>query len=32
MGDPLFWPMMSGPPILLITGAVIIWRMIHIKV
>jgi tight adherence protein B len=32
MGDPLFWPMMSGPPILLVTGAVIIWRMIHIRV
>lgn len=32
MGDPLFWPMMSVPPVLLVTGAVIIWRMIHIRV
>lgn len=32
MGDPLFWPMMSGPPLLLVAGAAIIWRMIHIKV
>jgi tight adherence protein B len=32
MGDPLFWPMMSVPPVLLVAGAVIIWRMIHIRV
>jgi tight adherence protein B len=31
-GDPLFWPMMSVPPVLLAVGAGIIWRMISIKV
>jgi tight adherence protein B len=31
-GDPLFWPMMSVPPVLLAIGAFTIWRMISIKV
>ena len=31
-GDPLFWPMMSVPPMLLIAGALMIWRMINIRV
>jgi tight adherence protein B len=31
-GDPLFWPMMSSPPLLLTVGAVIIWRMINFRV
>jgi tight adherence protein B len=31
-GDPLFWPLMSGPPILLALGAFAIWRMINFRV
>lgn len=31
-GDPLFWPMMSFPPVCLVLGAVTIWRIINIKV
>lgn len=32
INDPLFWPLMSGPPILLALGAMVIWRLIDIKV
>jgi len=32
VSDPLFWPMMMGPPILWAIGALIIWRMINFKV
>jgi tight adherence protein B len=32
MGDPLFWPMMAEPPIMLTIGAVVIWRMINFRV
>jgi tight adherence protein B len=31
-GDPLFWPMMAEPPIMLVIGSVIIWRMINFRV
>jgi tight adherence protein B len=31
MGDPLFWPMMAEPPIMLTIGAVVIWRMINFR-
>jgi tight adherence protein B len=30
--DPLFAPMMTGPPILLIMGTVMIWRMVNFKI
>jgi len=30
--DPLFVPMMTAPPILLILGATIIWRMVNFKI
>lgn len=30
--DPLFAPMMTGPPILLIMGVVMIWRMVNFKI
>lgn len=30
--DPLFWPMMSAPPLLLCLGGFIIWRMINFRV
>jgi tight adherence protein B len=30
--DPLFAPMMTGPPILLLMGAFIIWRMVNFRV
>lgn len=30
--DPLFMPMMTAPPILLILGATIIWRMVNFKI
>jgi tight adherence protein B len=30
--DPLFWPMMVVPPVLLALGALVIWRMINFKV
>jgi tight adherence protein B len=30
--DPLFWPLMSGPPILILIGALIISRMINFKI
>jgi tight adherence protein B len=30
-GDPLFWPMISGGPVLLLIGATIIWRMVNVK-
>jgi tight adherence protein B len=30
--DPLFWPLMSGPPFLLALGALAIWRMINFRV
>jgi tight adherence protein B len=30
--DPLFWPMMSVPPVLMLVGSLVIWRMIDIKV
>ncbi|WP_374471720.1 type II secretion system F family protein [Phenylobacterium sp.] len=31
-GDPLFWPLMSAPPLLWFTGAVVIWRMVNFRV
>ena len=31
-GDPLFWPMMAEPPIMLTIGAIVIWRMINFRV
>jgi tight adherence protein B len=31
-GDPLFAPLMTGPPILLIIGVVTIWRMVNFKI
>jgi len=31
-GDPLFWPMMAGPPTLWMIGALVIWRMINFKI
>jgi tight adherence protein B len=31
-GDPLFWPLMSGPPILWAIGAFAIWRMISFRI
>ncbi|MGD9966265.1 MAG: type II secretion system F family protein [Hyphomonadaceae bacterium] len=31
-GDPLFAPMMTGPPILLIMGVAMIWRMVNFKI
>jgi tight adherence protein B len=31
-GDPLFWPMMCGPPVLWAIGALMIWRMINFKI
>jgi tight adherence protein B len=30
--DPLFAPMMTGPPILLIMGVAMIWRMVNFKI
>jgi tight adherence protein B len=30
--DPLFWPLMSAPPILWGIGALMIWRMINFKI
>jgi tight adherence protein B len=30
--DPLFWPMMSVPPVLLILGVWVIWRMVNMKI
>lgn len=30
--DPLFWPMMSVPPVLLIIGVWVIWRMVNMKI
>lgn len=30
--DPLFAPLMTGPPILLIIGVVTIWRMVNFKI
>ncbi|NEX94603.1 type II secretion system F family protein [Caulobacter sp. 17J65-9] len=30
--DPLFLPLMSGPPILLVIGALTIWRMVNFKI
>ncbi len=30
--NPLFWPLMSAPPILVLLGALIIWRMINFKI
>lgn len=30
--DPLFWPMISLAPILLLTGAAIIWRMVNVRI
>jgi tight adherence protein B len=30
--DPLFAPMMTGPPILLIMGVFMIWRMVNFKI
>lgn len=30
--DPLFVPMMSMPPVLLLLGAVMIWRMVNIRI
>lgn len=32
ISDPLFWPMMTVPPILWIIGAAAIWRMINFKI
>ncbi|THD80539.1 MAG: hypothetical protein E7812_07355 [Phenylobacterium sp.] len=31
-GDPLFWPMMTEPPVMLTIGAIAIWRMINFRV
>ena len=31
-GDPLFMPMMTVPPILLIMGSFMIWRMVNFKI
>ena len=31
-GDPLFWPMMSVPPLLWMVGALVIWRMINFRI
>lgn len=30
--DPLFWPLMSGPPLLWLAGAAAIWRMVNFRV
>lgn len=30
--DPLFWPMMAGPPTLWAIGALTIWRMINFRI
>ncbi len=30
--DPLFVPLMTGPPILLVLGVVVIWRMVNFKI
>jgi len=32
MSDPLFWPMMTIPPVLLVLGALVIWRMINFRI
>ncbi|RAK52532.1 type II secretion system F family protein [Phenylobacterium deserti] len=32
MPDPLFWPLMSVPPVLLLIGALVIWRMINFRI
>jgi tight adherence protein B len=32
VGDPLFWPLMSVPPMLWLVGAMTIWRMVNFKV
>jgi tight adherence protein B len=31
-GDPLFAPMMTVPPILLVIGTIMIWRMVNFRI
>lgn len=31
-GDPLFGPMMTAPPVLLVMGVAMIWRMVNFKI
>lgn len=31
-GDPLFWPLMAEPPVLMLIGGLVIWRMINVRI